>query len=424
MKIVQLCGVIEGAGITRYLIEVNNALVLAGHNVVAFDFSETKQKEANQTLHNLIRYEFTEEQLNIINSSDLVFVHQLLPKKMSDEYREQFENLIKNQITTKKILFLNDHSSTMTGFSKFYGSNVFTDLEFLNSFDKFCIHCDTNTYATKLKNILGEEEFYKRYVNMHHPHHFDDNVIDTWRNLNEKHRRITYIGRWHTIKHPEQMINMHKYMQGDWEFEMRGIVRLIGLIYTPDLFYEIDPNPELKGTKECIIGPSKRTFTPSKEWRLQNNYTKDDLLIDVPHGDKIWIFGEYKREDGMLAISKSAFGGEFYHLPDSTFYGNNLEYAMHEIIEHGTIPIFDTHAMKSIKYFENGRPTDKSLYDMNICICLNSDLSNIEEVKEKIEQLYNDQDAYNDMRNRAYKVIKNHCDPIATANTLIEDCLK
>ena len=50
-------------------------------------------------------------------------------------------------------------------------------------------------------------------------------------------------------------------------------------ILPPDLFYETDPNPELKGTKECIIGPSKRTFTPSKEWRLQNNYTKDRRFI-------------------------------------------------------------------------------------------------------------------------------------------------
>ena len=89
------------------------------------------------------------------------------------------------------------------------------------------------------------------------------------------------------------------------------------------------------------------------------------------------IFGEYKREDGLLAISKSAFGGEFYNLKTESDYGDNFEYAMHEIIEYGTVPIFDMHMLKSVHIFENGKRTNRTWFDENIAIGLEKDLSNI-----------------------------------------------
>ena len=158
-------------------------------------------------------------------------------------------------------------------------------------------------------------------------------------------------------------------------------------------------------------------------WKKEHGLDKDDLLIDYPH-EKMFIFGEYKREDGMLAISKSAFGGEFYNLKKPEDYGDNLEYAMHEIIEYGTIPIFDTHAMKSIHAYENGIRTNMSLYDLNISINLNRDLSNLEEVIDKVEYLYNNPDEYEKMRIRAYDVLKKHTDPISTINIFVENCMK
>lgn len=429
MKIVQLCGVIEGAGITRYLIEINNGLKDAGHEVIAFEFPEsdlsfTKEKINNQTLPDIKLFDYSQENIDLINSADLVFVHQFVPKKIDSLYRKKFIELVQQQITTKKALFLNDHSSTTTGFSKFYGNDILDNYDLINSFDSLVIHCDTNTYAKKLKKLLGEELFYKKYVNLHHPHKFNDDVKKTWLNVSDKHKRITYIGRWHTIKHPEQMLELKRNLKSDWEYEMRGIVRLIGLVYIPDLFYKLSDDPKLKGKKESIIGLSDLTFVPTLEWKKEQGLDKDDLLIDYKHDDKVWILGPYKREDGMYAISKSLFGGEFYRLLEANLFGNNLEYAMHEIIEQGTIAIFDKYACESIEVFENGKKTGKTIADLNICLMLDKDLNNIEQVEQQMLNLMNNPKLYNDMRERAYEFIKQHCDPVSTVNTLIDDCLK
>ena len=430
MKIIQICGLIEGAGITRYLIEVNTALKLAGHEVIAYEctldteYSKFQKTKRNQDLGNTKILDYSDECINEMNTADLIFVHQLMPKKAHDDLKKLFRDLIINKLNhPKKIMFFNDHSTTTLGFTKFYGGEWLKDKEFLDAFDHYAIHCSTNTYMRLLRNVVGEDVANKKYVNIHHPYFIDPTIKEKWYDLSDKHKRITYIGRWHTVKNPQQMLYLNRYCienNKDIEFEMRGIVRLIGIIYIPGLFYDIDPT---KTGKDSIIGPSSETIPITPTWKKENNFDKDDLLIDCKH-EKMMIFGEYKREDGLLAISKSAFGGEFYNLKNESDYGDNLEYAMHEIIEYGTVPIFDTHMLKSIHIFKNGQRTNETLYDANIAIALNKDLSNIKEVIDKVEYLYDHPEEYNDMRNRAFEILKQHTDPISTANKLIEDCLK
>ena len=430
MKIIQICGTIEGAGITRYLIEVNTALKMAGNEVIAYEctldteYSKFQKTNRNQSLSDTKILDYSPECIEEINSADLVFVHQLMPKKAVDELKLLFRDLIINKLThPKKVMFFNDHSSTTVGFTKFYGGEWLKDKEFLDAFDHYAIHCTTNTYMKLLRNVVGKDIADAKYVNIHHPYYMNDDVKDKWIDLNNKHKRITYIGRWHTVKKPEQMLYLNRYCienNKDIEFEMRGIVRLIGLVYIPGLFYEIDPTKE---GKESIIGPSNETIAVTPTWKKEQGIDKDDLLIDYPH-DKMMIFGEYKREDGLLAISKSAFGGEFYHLKTEDDYGDNLEYAMHEIIEYGTVPIFDMHMLKSVHIFKNGKRTDETLYDANIAIGLNSDLSNIEEVIKQVEYIYSHPDIYNEMRNKAFEILKQHTDPVSTAHDLVENCMK
>ena len=97
---------------------------------------------------------------------------------------------------------------------------------------------------------------------------------------------------------------------------------------------------------------------------------------------------------------------------------------MHEIVEQGTVPIFDSFAMKSISEFKNGEPTDESLFDKDICLCLNSDLSNWEDIKNKMDQLSKDSVMYNEYRERAWEVLSDHLNPGITMKKFIEDCLK
>lgn len=431
MKVIQICGLVEGAGITKYMNEMNIGLNAAGYDVKVYEFpTSPKAKISKQENfvdnHFLFDYEDTSMWEDIM-SADIVLVHQLMMKKFAGEYRDKFIDFVQNQINGPiKVFFLNDHTNSTMGFTRTYGHH-FKDKEFLMTFDKIAMHCDTNTYAKTLKKVLGEEEFYKRYIYMHHPHYFRPESKDNWLNLDNKYKRCLYLGRYSPIKHVETVLELFKKIRNDYEFEIRGIDRLLGYIYKPDLFYEIDfSRKEIRGLdKDCIVGPSKVTWSPTTNWKLENGYTKEDNLIDVPHdNDRIWMFNKYNWNTGMEAMRKSMFGLEFYWLPTKEEHGHNLEYCMHEIIEQGTVAIFDSFAMKSINAFENGEPTEESLFDKDVCLCLNSDLSNWEEIKDKMDEISNNPNLYNEYRERAWEVLSKHLDPAETCRKFIESCIK
>ena len=129
MKIVQICGLIEGAGITRYMIELNYALKAAGNDVeIYYCQHEDEVKNAKpkwQTIPNVIKYDYSTETLNHINEADVVCINQLMPAKADPKYREPFMKLITEQITKpKKVFFINGHN--VIGY-KFYGIELLKD---------------------------------------------------------------------------------------------------------------------------------------------------------------------------------------------------------------------------------------------------------------------------------------------------------
>ena len=429
MKIIQICGLIEGAGITKYMNEMNIGFAQAGHDIKIYEFPThddcilTEKGNFNRKTY-LFDYE-NHDMVKDIESADVVLVHQLMGKRADEDYKERFMSFIQNLSGPIKVLFFNDHSRTTTGFARMYG-HCLKDKEFLLSFNKYAIHCNCNAFYTAIEKCIGKEEAARRYVYMHHPHYFDPIHKESWTKLENKHKRCTYIGRFLTTKHVENVFELFKKIRNDYEFEVRGIDRLVQYIYIPDLFYDIDRSRRnIRGVdKDMIVGPSTVTWLPNKTWRVKNGYDKNDWLIDAPHNnDRVWLFGTYEYKEGMAAINKSMFGMEFYRLPTADEHGHNLEYCMHEIIEQGTVPIFDSFAMKSIKYFENGKPTDKSLFDMNIGLYLNPDLSNWEDVKKQMDELVNNPNLYEEYRNRAWNVLKEHLNPVATVNQFLEDCL-
>lgn len=429
MKIIQVCGLIEGAGITKYMNEMNIGFTQAGHDVKVYEFPtkpDCKLTEKGNFNRKTYLFDYNnEDMINELKTADLVLVHQLMGKRADEEYKEKFMSAMKDLTGPVKVLFFNDHSRTTTGFSRMYG-HCLKNKDFLLSFNKYAIHCDCNSFYKAIEKCIGEEEMKKRYVYMHHPHYFDDKHKENWIAPKDKHKRCTYIGRYLTTKHVEQVFELFKKIRNDYEFEIRGIDRLVQYVYIPDLFYDIDKSRRLiRGVdKDMILGPSTVTWSPTKTWKVEHGYDKEDWLIDAPHNnDRIWLFGTYAYQEGMTAMRNSLFGMEFYRLPTANEHGHNLEYCMHEIVEQGTIPIFDAFAMRSIKYFENGKPTDKSLYDMNIGLYLEPDMSNWEEVKRQMDIIANDPKAYEAYRKHAWDVLKEHLNPVATVNEFIKDCM-
>ena len=427
MKIIQICGVLEGAGMTRYIIELNYGLKQAGYEVKAYecpvskDGVDKKSGRGRQNLDDIEMLNYSPEQIAEINTADVVLFHSLLPKKTNQEFKDLYYKFITEDVTTKKVFFFNDNGRTTSGFSKFFGGEYLRDYKFLNSFDKIASHCQYNAYYRALTNTLGKELIDKKWVHMRLPYKFDSSIKQTWESLSEKHKRIMYMGRWHTIKYPQQMLEMHKVMHDDFEFEMRGIERLIGIVYIPDLFYKIDPT---KQGKDSIIGPSEITELITPKWKKERGLDVDDLLIDYPRDGKLFVFGSYKREDGIKAVRHAAFGSDFFYLYPGERYGDNMEYAIFEIIENGTVALLDKYTCDFIHAYDETGRTDKTLSDYDIAVTLAHDLSNMDEVQNKMNYLYSHPEEYDAMRNRAFDVLQKHCDPKTIAEKFINDIMK
>lgn len=419
MKIAQICGEIEGVGVTRFIIEQNNAFKSCGHNITTYfcpnrNNNKLTKRQKQQNIDNIIEYDYSKSMLDEINSCDLVFINQLMLKTREEEYVKKYMNFLIDEIQgPKKIFFINSHK--ISGQDQ-YNREIWADPVFLNSVDYIATFNHTTPIYSKIKSIIGEEVAMKKFISMLLPYKFDENI--EWCPLENKHKRITYIGRYATFKCPEMLLDVHKHLQGIYEFEMRGIDRSISTVGLPDLFYELDPDKK-KSLKERILGPSKYTRQFNKTWMKENN-TDEELMVDMKHDDKVWIFGPYDRRVGLKAINKSVFGAEFFHLKDHSFYGDDIEYAMMEIVEQGTVPLFNWHAGENIKLHENGKQTDKSFLDLNIGLYLKRDLSNIDEIISKLDELYHSKEKYDEYRKYNLEMMKIHHDYKSVVTEFLE----
>ena len=113
MKIIQLLGTIEGYGITRYIIELNAALKMIGHDVEVMYFNNNLKSTNNtQNIPDLICMDYGQEMIDRLNSSDVVLIHTLNNKKASDEHKRNFYNLAQDLTEPITAIFCNDHNST------------------------------------------------------------------------------------------------------------------------------------------------------------------------------------------------------------------------------------------------------------------------------------------------------------------------
>ena len=81
-----------------------------------------------------------------------------------------------------------------------------------------------------------------------------------------------------------------------------------------------------------------------------------------------------------------------------------------EIIDYGTIGIFDYATAKLNKMYVNNKPV-ASLIDQDACIGLSKILDNMQNCADKCLHIFNNPKLYDAMRNRAYDIVKAHANP-------------
>ena len=386
MKIALILGRgIEGAGVTRYMIEICSFLKKKDieHKIYVVD-DKKWGRGASQCMPD---YKFINK-INIdtfsdtLNTFDYVFINSVPSIKHSQWAIDGFLKMIK-EVKTKKIIFQNDHKIA----SIHRNANFF---ELCNLCDGIVSHSITSPFYNKLIEKFGSDvksKFIQLQVG------FDFSQLEKYRKADHL-KKITYLGRYATFKQPDRLFGFLPYAkQNKILLEMRGVERSLGAL---NIFYD---DIEKRIPKHDIIEVNKKS--------IEAGLVTDNDKRDFEH---VYIFGPYDYVDGMETLSNSLVGADFYHL-NADAYGSNAEYAQCEIIAIGCVPMFDFHWAENCNVYDiKGNDTGKKFIDLDTYgLFVKKDLSNIPEIVEKINEIYANKALHKKYLECSFETMSAHC---------------
>jgi glycosyltransferase involved in cell wall biosynthesis len=395
----------EGAGIQKYILELSAFLKLKDieHNVFLLDDKKWgRGNMQDKPIHSLITKDNISTIHDELNKFDYVFLNSVSSKKHSEWAQEGFLQMVKD-ITTKKIIFQNDHKPA----SIHRNANFFELCELV---DGIVSHSITSPFYKKLIELYGAE-IRDKFIQLHVGFNFDQ--LEKYKK--EDHiKKITYLGRFATFKAPELLYGLLPYAEkSNLLLEMKGVERSLGAL---PIFYD-DIGKRIPNSKMVECNPKA---------------IEKGLVIDNDKRDlsKVYIFGPYDYVDGMETLSSSLVGADFYHLAEDA-YGDNFEYAQCEIVGVGTIPMFSYHWAKNCwVYDKNGNKTGQKFSDLeHYGLFLDAekirgegwDIRNAKEIVEKINDIYSNKALKKKYLECSYEITKDHCDSEWIFQKLIDD---
>jgi hypothetical protein len=376
----------EGAGITRFCIELSDFLTKEkiDHDIFILDdkkwgrggFQQFSKEPKYITKENI------SEIHNILNTYTYNFLNSVPSIKHSEWAIKGFLQMVKD-IHTKKIIFQNDHKIA----SIHRNANFF---EICNLCDGIVSHSINSPFYRKLVELFGDSvrsKFIQLQVGF--------NFSQLFKYRKENHlKKITYLGRYATFKQPDRLFGFLPYASNNGLLlEMKGVERSLGAL---NIFYD---DIEKRISRHDMIEVNRKA--------LENGLVIDNDKRDL---SKIYIFGPYDYVDGMESLSSSLVGADFYHLAADA-YGDNFEYAQCEIIGAGTVPMFDYHWAENCWIWEKGKKTDKRFVDLDTYgLFVKKDLSNVQEIVEKINDIYSSKALEKKYLECSLEVTREHCD--------------
>lgn len=395
MKILQLLTknanfLAAGYGVGAYVEHMKKAIMLAGYTLSEF----TIETEAD--IAKLAKME-----------QDIVFFHSM--PFVDNPLRAKIYAAV-NSMKGKKILFMNDH--IISSIETKYG-DVFSNSKILKVFDNIVTFSYESSAYRQARQSLGEAEANKKFIHMRHPYVFDDKARKQWVDAKDKVKMITYMGRFAAFKDPARLIRgRYPFMEHGFDIEYRGVVNDNNVANVENFKYEFN-------WKGLPIGPSQVVSYIDNCFINRYELDAKSDMLDVPREGKIWWFDSYKKDTMRKTMGKVAFGADFFHLDNGGLLtGDNLEYAQMEIIDYGTIGLFDFATEKLNKMYVKNSPV-ASLIDQDACIGLSKILDNVQNCADKCNHIFNNPKLYDAMRNRAYDIVKEHADPVAIVTELV-----
>lgn len=407
---------VSGGGLGCYNKLLYKTLLSLGHDVKFYYFSDNSQFNNFSNYDNVefIKGEFTDKYYNEINKSDYIFVGSICIKQEDEDYQNKYFDMLMNKFTAKKIFFI--HNRQYRGFISAYPKFAISK-EFITSFHKIVTFDKNDEVWVKFTALFGEEALKDKFVHLELLYNFDENKR-LWKDVSDKDRRVSYFGRCVKIKDPERLLEMSpKLFENNWMTEMRGITRSIGVVSFKNLIYHWDPVTNKQTTEK-----SKITEFFDKTYKEKHNIDKHcKYLTKYAHTNKTClIFPEYNIDEGMEALSYQCYGCNFFNLKGHP-YGDTVEFTIYDIVNAGVIPLLDYDMGQHVHVYKNGVRTDKTIFDLNAGIFVKDDLSNLDEVIEKLNFLYDNPEEYNKFRNNCLEIYKEHSNPENAIKNLLNN---
>ena len=378
---------IEGCGVTRVATEMQlwaqkNEVHL---EVFSYDCKFYSRRDSHglnfRSMHPTTLDEFRKE----LDSWDLVIFHSYPHNKFEHEDAKKFYYHFLKPLKALKAGFI--HEINKTNIDKItYLVPIINELDVI-------FHFETDTwFSQQVKRLFPHKENrilrFRMWIDMEELLSIRDQY-----SYADKAKRLTYIGRWSTLKNIDRSLNIADELIArnlGWDCEMHGVEASMGskcqVIDHPTTTYiKINKN----APAHIRIGGVHQV----------------GMTVEQAQQQPIRIYPEYTRRWGLEFVAKNAFGSAFYSLPKNPEdYGNRMEYTQIEIIGVGTVPLFDEHWGKHNKSID-GTP----FFNIpNLAIFSNG--QDIPQVVDKMLSVASDPVAYNTIRDTGLAVIRENFD--------------
>jgi len=378
---------IEGCGVTRVATEMQ---IWARKNGVHLEvFSYDCKFYSRRTAHGLDFRVMTPDTLDAfrqeLDSWDLVIFHSYPHNKFEHEDAKKFYHHFLKPLKALKAGFI--HEINKTNIDK-----ITYLVPLINEMDVL-FHFETDTwFSQKVKEMFPHKKDrmlrFRMWVDMEELFSIREKY-----NMADKAKKLTYIGRWSTLKNIDRTLNIADELNArnlGWACEMHGVEASMGskcqVIDHPTVTYikinkNAAPHIRIGGVRDELISLEEASNAP------------------------IRIFPEYERRWGLEFVAQNLFGSAFYSLPKNPEdYGNRMEYTQIEIIGVGTVPLFDEHWGKHNKSLD-GTP----FYNIpDLAIFSNG--QDIPQVVDRMLEVANNPVAYNRIRETGFEVIRQNFD--------------
>ena len=372
---------IEGCGVTKYSVELENWLLKNSYIPTVYACKDKKWSRHNaHNFTNLIHVNFGRDEFDEVyegcKNSDLIIFNSLPSIGHSKECINNFSKLF--GLKTKKISIQHDHSiSSLKRNALLQDSYEKVDLIFA--------HSTTGDFAD-LVNTPNLFDMKDRSINLMQPGISFSNYKKYWKQTNEqdsKHHK--WIGRTARWKGYDLMFKFHDNYLKD-----------IGHQTT---FEGIEKSPVFIEFKKKYDFYDCLSLNP------------DDL--DNRYGDKASVFSQYINGELLERLSKCGFGYQLSIL-DKKYIEKSLEFTHLEVVAVGAIPVFRKEYGDVCIHRYHGKPLTE--LDSGT-IWLSED--NMEECKNKIIELSNNDELRDDYRKKALE-----CYSYYDCNHVISDIFK